>query len=191
MAAARRLYPERGPDVSPESLERAARTEPGAFDRHFTEPADLAFAVFEQNIAAIEILAARPETTFDDVLALMGEQLTSIVELLRVIDITGRDTEQVLVISGRLNGILAAMVDDGHRAGTIDPALSATTVIMGIALLAVALMRGDTAESHRAATVAAAIATLRRRAHPTAACDRPTVRDNSALMPSSPATDTH
>lgn len=197
MAAARNLYPEQGPDVSPESIERAARTGPGAFTRHFAEPADLAFAVFEQNMAAIEIFAARPENSVDDMLALIGEQLTSVMELLRILDVAGRDAERILVISNRLNTILTRKVAEGHRAGTVDPGFSATTVIMGIVLLAVALIRSEGNNDRSAATVASAMATLRRRVHPPTeqaddpASNRPAAPVNSIARPSSPTNETY
>lgn len=64
-----------GPSAPMSLIWTTADVSPGVLYRHFPDRESLAHAVIEQNVEALEKIAARPDCTLDDLLAAVLDQL--------------------------------------------------------------------------------------------------------------------
>ncbi len=89
LAAAREVFAEAGIAAPLSEVARRAGVGQGSLYRHFPDRVALAVAVFEDNVADLERLAANPAATTRDLLALLTRQIvesTAFVELARAHD---------------------------------------------------------------------------------------------------------
>src|SRR6187431_920155 len=74
IAAAREVFDEVGMTAPLSAVAKRAGVGQGSLYRHFPDRLSLALAVFEENMAAIDALAAQPESTLRDVCELVTHQ---------------------------------------------------------------------------------------------------------------------
>lgn len=86
LRAGREVFAEGGIDAPLSEVARRAGVGQGSLYRHFPDRVALAVAVFEENVAQLEALAALPGTSAHDLLALLTRQIvesTAFIELVR------------------------------------------------------------------------------------------------------------
>ncbi|AQA25932.1 bacterial regulatory, tetR family protein [Rhodococcus sp. MTM3W5.2] len=158
--AARRVFAENGVDAPLSLIARAAGVGQGSLYRHFPNRESIILAVFEDNIAEIEELAARPESTLDEILEFIVEQITASTAFVAMLSPTGIDDPRILEISRRLTGLLVDKVEGARRSGAVAADVDAADVVLALAMFAPILLQTD--ESSRRDVAARAWRLLRR-----------------------------
>jgi len=128
--AARRLFTERGYRVPLSTIAREAGVGQGVLYRHFPTRLDLAFAVFEENFAELEAIAADPgEGAFGRLWSRLLEMTIAesafvemVVDARRALPDRGDDR--------RLLALVEATLPRARAAGLVDPALTADDVLL-------------------------------------------------------------
>ena len=116
IAAARVVFAEAGYDAPLNAVARVAGVGQGSLYRHFPHRVDLALAVFDENVVAIEELAARPESTLADVLELITDQAVESTAFIHMIT-ESRDPRIEEHLGGRLHAVLESKLGAARAAG--------------------------------------------------------------------------
>ncbi|MFI6433506.1 TetR/AcrR family transcriptional regulator [Rhodococcus oryzae] len=158
--AARRVFAENGVDAPLSLIARAAGVGQGSLYRHFPNRESIILAVFEDNIAEIEELATRPESTLDEVLEFIVEQITASTAFVAMLIPAGLEDPRLVEVSVRFTDLLVGKVEGARRAGAIAPEVEAADVVLALAMFAPILLQTD--EDSRRDTAARAWRLLRR-----------------------------
>lgn len=130
LRAAHRLFAERGFLVPLNAIAQAAGVGQGVLYRHFPSRLDLAFAVFEDNLAAFERAAADPAPeTFGRLWHLLLEQTVREAAFVEMM-LEARVTRTAYDGEERLRAALAPALRRAHEAGLAPPELDLPRVIL-------------------------------------------------------------
>ncbi|MFD9547914.1 TetR/AcrR family transcriptional regulator [Nocardia salmonicida] len=177
LAAARTVLIEDGIDASLAKIARTAEVGSGSLYRHFPTRESLTMAVFGDYIRDLEKLGAQAESTLDEILDLVIEQLPVSAALVSTLTAnpTFADSDPdpgLSAIGNRLSTLLATKLSSPETRGTIHPDTTAEQLFLAIALVAALLTK--TAPALRPATAAQSWQILRRGLrHPAAEIDLP------------------
>ncbi|MBH0776572.1 helix-turn-helix domain-containing protein [Nocardia bovistercoris] len=155
--AAREVFAENGFEVALSSIARAAGVGQGVLYRHFPTRESLALAVFEENIVEVETVAGDTGSTVDDVLAVIVDQLTTSAAFIAMFDPTGTDDPRLLEVSLRLITLLGRKLEDPRQRGAIRPDVTASDVLIAVAMLAAVMVKTDVQSKRRVAAQAWAL----------------------------------
>jgi AcrR family transcriptional regulator len=150
IAAAREIFATRGIHAPLSSVAKEAGVGQGSLYRHFPTRSSLAVAVFQQNVDELELLAAREEATFGDVLRLITEQAIVSTALFEMIE-TDQAESAADELAARVDAVLASKMDRARDAGELSPSTTADDVRLGIAMLAGALAKTQHDQRRRVA----------------------------------------
>jgi AcrR family transcriptional regulator len=145
VAAARSIFASQGLDAPLSSVARAAGVGQGSLYRHFPTRSSLAVAVFQENLDAIETLAAGRDSTLGDILRALTEQAirsTAFFEMLQVVDLDAESRE----LARRIHAVLSPAVEAARRADVIAEWLTVDDVLLALAMLSGALSKSPPAE---------------------------------------------
>lgn len=147
LAAARTVFDEHGPSAPLLLISNTAGVSSGVLYRHFPHRKTLIQAVFDQDIEALEKLAADPDCSLDEFLAAFLDSLVDCTAFLSNLRYDQRDPDQA-ASSQRVHGLLAAKLatDTGD---TLRPGTTADDLLLAIGLIAALLTK--TAEPLRRA----------------------------------------
>ncbi|WP_280268862.1 helix-turn-helix domain-containing protein [Nocardia wallacei] len=145
LAAARTVLAERGFDAPLSAIARAAGVGQGSLYRHFPTRESLALAVFEDNIAAIETLAATPESTLEEVLAAVISQLAESIALIEIIDPMADDM-RLGSLHGRLSAVFTAKLDTARATGAMRADATVDDLLLALSMYAALLSRTPAAD---------------------------------------------
>lgn len=137
IAAARDVFAHSGFDAPLSLIARTAGVGQGSLYRHFPDRASLALAVFEDNIVELEALAAKPETTLDDILDEVMDQVTTSIAFVEAINPAARDP-RLIVMAERVRNILASKLDR-----SIGADVTADELMLALEMVAALLSRTD------------------------------------------------
>ena len=152
VAAAREVFADQGVDGPISAVAKRARVGQASLYRHFPTREALAFAVFDANLAEIESLAARPESTLREVTDLVTHQLEGHAA---VIAFFAREGDPHLrPLEQRMEAALAPKVEAARHAGQLDAGTTVADVMLAVGMLAALVARSDA--EHRHARVEAA-----------------------------------
>lgn len=160
IAAARRVYAEQGLSAPFSAVARRAGVGQGSLYRHFPDRVALAAAVFEENVADLERLAADAHATLEDLFdAVVAQAIasTAFIELTTA----HRDDPAVIHLGTRFERVVADLLDREHRAARIGAHVETADVLLATGMLATELARTPAPER---AAVADRIRALFRRA---------------------------
>lgn len=145
IAAAREIFGTRGLDAPLSSIAKKAGVGQGSLYRHFPTRADLATAVFEENMKQIDALAENPEATLRDVVDLVTHHAEGTAALLIALY---RTLPEGLAASFEIR--LRAAIErtwDNHD-GLVGPDTSVDDVMLSIAIVAGVMMQAPPEERH-------------------------------------------
>jgi AcrR family transcriptional regulator len=140
--AARDVFADTGFDAPLSLIARRAGVGQGSLYRHFPDRASIALAVFEDNISALETLAAQPGSTLDGVLDLVVAQLTASIGLIEVIDPVTTDP-RLAVMNERMKALFTAKLDRARSSGAVRDDVTTDDLLLALAMLAALLARTD------------------------------------------------
>ncbi|WP_072843511.1 TetR/AcrR family transcriptional regulator [Rhodococcus tukisamuensis] len=143
VAAAREVFAEHGFDVPMSLIARTAGVGQGSLYRHFPSRDSVVLAVFEENIAVVEELALRPDSTLDDLLDALVEQVTTSTAFIAMVRPIGTDDPRIIEVSGRLTALLAGKLDGARRDGAVHADVDAGDFVLALAMFAAILIEAD------------------------------------------------
>lgn len=157
LAAARRLFAERGYHVPLAVVAREAGVGQASLYRHFPRRLDLALAIFEDNIRELERIGEDPgPQTFQRLWRTLAEltlEYTAFVEM--VVDLR-RQVDPAELSADRVRAVLQPALTRAQAAGLADPDLDVADVMLVQRMLyGVAVTEPDPADARAAALRAA------------------------------------
>ena len=145
IAAAREVFGEVGLSAPLNSVAKRAGVGQGSLYRHFPDRVSLAVAVFDDNIGALEELAARPGSTLDDLFDAVAEQAIASTALIDLIS-SNRHDPGAEHLATRVTGLAGALLVRGQSSGQIGAQVETADVMLAIAMLAFAISKADPEE---------------------------------------------
>jgi AcrR family transcriptional regulator len=159
VAAAREVFGTAGYDAPLSAVARRAGVGQGSLYRHFPDRVSLALAAFDDNVSQLEALAARPDSTLDDCLDLLTEQVITAAAFIDMLSgLTG--DPRVAVVTERVTAVLAAKLPEAQRTGRYGPGLQSRDLLLAVGMMSTLIARTPPAD--RQATADRAWALLRR-----------------------------
>jgi AcrR family transcriptional regulator len=147
LGAARQQFDSDGFDASLSAIARRAGVGQGSLYRHFPDRVSLAIAVFTENVAELEALAASPTVTLSDVLALITEQTIASMAFIDMLHASDED-DRLRHIIARVTVVLDRALSAAQRAGTARAGVTAADAFLAVQMVA-ALLAKTPAESRR------------------------------------------
>lgn len=144
IAAARTVFADSGYDAPMSLIARTAGVGQGVLYRHFATKEALALAVFEENIIEVENIAADPNTTVEDVLKIIIDQITTSAAFIAMLN-PSSDDPRIFEPAFRLITLLGDKLTDPVQRGEIRPGIEATDIVLAVGMVAGVLTRTDAA----------------------------------------------
>ncbi|MGW5228300.1 TetR/AcrR family transcriptional regulator [Nocardia niigatensis] len=141
--AARTQFADAGLDVPLSAIARAAGVGQGVLYRHFPTRDDLAMAVFDENFAEVEALAADPDVNLKELLTFIVDQLTDSAAFIVMLDPVSTNDERLAETAARMLALITTKLDDPHQRGPIRGSMTASDIIMALAMLAAVLVKTE------------------------------------------------
>ncbi|WP_062312387.1 TetR/AcrR family transcriptional regulator [Demequina rhizosphaerae] len=146
VAAARDVFAEQGVDGPISAVARRAGVGQASLYRHFPSRQELAFAVFEENLVAIERLAADPGASLRDLTDLITLQIEGSAA---VITYFAREGDPLMRgFEDRMAAALSPKVDAARSSGTLADATTVADVLMAVGMLAALVARVPAERRH-------------------------------------------
>lgn len=145
LAAAREVFASDGFAAPLSAVARRAGVGQGSLYRHFPDRTALAIAIFDENLAALEIFVDRPESTLDDLLDRVIEQALASTALIDLVMADAHDPRAVH-LAERLDTVVARLLAREQAAGRIGEHVGTEDVILAVSMLAGVLARSDAAD---------------------------------------------
>ena len=124
------------------SVARRAGVGQGSLYRHFPDRIALAVAVFDDNILELEVLAALPDTTLDDVFDRVAEQAIGSTALIDMIA-SNRHDPRAEQLGTRVIAVADAVLARDQALGRIGAHVTTDDVMLSVSMLAFVLSRSD------------------------------------------------
>ncbi|HEX6355972.1 helix-turn-helix domain-containing protein [Actinophytocola sp.] len=147
VAAAREVFADAGFDAPLSAVTKKAGVGQGSLYRHFPDRISLAIAVFEDNVAELEAVAADPSSTLDDLVALITERTTESVAFVDMVT-PARDDPRIAAIVRRVEATIASSLRRARRTGEVRRSVRTADVMLAVSLVA-ALVAKTPAEQRR------------------------------------------
>lgn len=153
IAAAREIFSTAGYNAPLNAVAKRAGVGQGSLYRHFPTRTALAVAVFDENLTALEAIAADPEATFD---VLLDRVIAQALVSTAFIDMLNADQlgEGTAPLGARLEAIVATLLERDQEAGRVGRHIETADALLAIEMLADLLAR--TPADRRAATASRA-----------------------------------
>lgn len=148
VGAAREVFAERGLHAPLSAVARRAGVGQGSLYRHFPQRGALVLAAFTENVERLEALAAAPDATLGRVLE---EALELAEQSSAFMAAVAADDAAMVELGVRVRAVIAGLVADGRRDGTLGPDVDVEDVLLGLLMLSSALGSLPVAERTAAA----------------------------------------
>jgi AcrR family transcriptional regulator len=139
LAAARAVFSEHGGAVPMSLISTTAGVSPGVFYRHFPDRDSLTWAVFDEDIEALEKFASRPGCTLEELLAEFLDQLVDCIAFVATLRPDDHDPAQAAAVT-RMHAMITDKLGT-DAGGTYRPGATARDFLLAIALVAALLTR--------------------------------------------------
>lgn len=156
IAAAREVFADSGYSAPLSAVAKKAGVGQGSLYRHFPDRVSLAVAVFDENIGELEILAADPVSTLDNLLDRVIEQALVSKVLIDLITVDP-DDERIAHLGTRLAAVVETVVERERAAGRIRSTVAADDVFLAVSMVAGLVARVPAAGRREIATRAWAL----------------------------------
>lgn len=142
IAAAREVYAESGVGAPFSAVAKRAGVGQGSLYRHFPDRTALAAAVFEENLAELERIAAPSDSTLDDLLDAVLDQVLVSTSLITLLTADPHDP-RVAHLGERYRDVVTTLLRREHAAGHIDESITPEDVLLATEMLAFVLARTE------------------------------------------------
>jgi AcrR family transcriptional regulator len=143
------VFAEAGLNAPLNSVARRAGVGQGSLYRHFPDRVSLAVAVFDENIGALEQLAARPDARLDDLFDAVADQAIASTAMIDLIA-SHRHDSGADHLATRVTALAETLLRRDQAAGLIAPSVETADVMLAVSMLAFTLSK---AEQHEQADV--------------------------------------
>lgn len=133
IAAARKVFDERGLNAPLSAVAKAAGVGQGSLYRHFPDRVSLAIAVFNENMDALEELAAKPEATLWSAAQAVTQYAEGTAAIFPVLTLHSEEP-RVQQLERRLRAVFESLWERGE--GFVGPRTSVDELILAIAMIA-------------------------------------------------------
>ena len=144
IAAAREVYAEGGLSAPFSAVAKRAGVGQGSLYRHFPDRTALAVAVFEENVADLEVFTSTGERTIDDLMDRVVDQAVSSTAFIELITADMNDP-RVKPLGERYFALVERLVARDRAAGRVGAHIDTEDVTMATGMLATELARTDAA----------------------------------------------
>ncbi|MEU0539908.1 helix-turn-helix domain-containing protein [Nocardia sp. NPDC005978] len=148
LEAARGAFAAHGLNVPLSLIAREAGVGQGSLYRHFPNREAIILAVFRENIEQLEALAADVDSTLDELLDQIFQQMTTVTPLFDSLAGADLSDSRLTEVIGRLYGLLGEKLADETRRGSIRADATAEEIFLAVGMLGALLNR--TPEDQRA-----------------------------------------
>jgi len=145
LAAAREVFATEGFAAPLSAIARRAGVGQGSLYRHFPDRTALAIAIFDENIAALEVSVDRPGSSLDDLLDRVIDQALVSTALIDLVMANAHDPRAVH-LNERFHAVVDRLLAREQAAGRIGEHVSSADVILAVSMLAGVLARSDAAD---------------------------------------------
>lgn len=146
VAAARDVFAEQGVDGPLSAVAKRAGVGQGSLYRHFPSREALAHAVFDENLAEVERLAAHDHSSLRDVTDLITHQLEGNAAMIAYFAHEG--DPRLRGFEARIAAALAPKVEAARADGTLGPRTTVDDVVLAVAMLAALVARAPETTRH-------------------------------------------
>ncbi|WP_062386220.1 TetR/AcrR family transcriptional regulator [Demequina iriomotensis] len=146
VAAARDVFAANGVEGPVSAVARRAGVGQASLYRHFPTRESLVYAVFDENLTAIETLAADPGTTLRDVTDLVTHQIEGTAAIITYA--ATDDGPEMRALERRMARAIAGKVDLARTDGTLAPGTTAEDMLLAIGMLAALVARVPADQRH-------------------------------------------
>ena len=147
MTAALEVFAEGGIDAPLSAVAKKAGVGQGSLYRHFPDRVSLALAAFEDNVAELEVMAAEPGCTLDQLLEAITRQTIDSIAFVDMVT-TGTADARLEAVSDRVKETLAGPLRAAQQSGRVQKSLTADDLMLAIGMVA-ALVAKTPAASRR------------------------------------------
>jgi len=151
IAAAREVFAESGFQAPLSAVARRAGVGQGSLYRHFPDRISLAVAVFDDNIADLEALLDRDDSSLSDLFDLVTEQAIGSPAFIDML-ISERADPRTTHLGTRLSAVVDAILARDKAADRIAQSVTTDDVVLAISMLAILLSKSSPAEREDIAT---------------------------------------
>jgi AcrR family transcriptional regulator len=142
IAAAREVFGESGLSAPLNAVAKRAGVGQGSLYRHFPDRVALAVAVFDDNVGDLEALAARPDSTLDDLFDAVASQAIAGAAMIDLIA-SERHHPGADDLARRVTALAGALLVREQAAGTIRGDVETADVMLAVSMLAFAISKAD------------------------------------------------
>lgn len=146
LAAAREVFAEYGADAPLRVIAARAGVGKGSLYRHFPNREAIIIAVFEDYVADLERLAARPDVTAEAVLAAVVAHLVDSVAFIAVLDPADSSDARLYTPGQRVMALLGAKLADDTTRGDLRADLTVEEAFIAVSMLAALLHKTPAAQ---------------------------------------------
>ncbi|MFE3542992.1 TetR/AcrR family transcriptional regulator [Nocardia sp. NPDC059177] len=136
LAAAKATFVEHGLDAPLNQIARAAGVGQGSLYRHFPTREAIILAVFDENLGQLEAMVAKVDSTLDELLAEMFDQIVDVAVLFELFRFADSSDPRLAEIIGRLYALLDEKLGDDSSRGSIRRGVTAEDIFLSVGMLA-------------------------------------------------------
>lgn len=148
LVAAKAAFAEHGLDVPLNLIARTAGVGQGSLYRHFPSREAIILAVFEENLDQLEAMVANVESTLDELLTEMFDQIVEVAVLFDLFRVADSSDPRLVGIIARLYALLDEKLADDSSRGSVRRGVTAEEIFLAVGMLAALLNK--TPEGERA-----------------------------------------
>ncbi|MEV0062596.1 helix-turn-helix domain-containing protein [Nocardia sp. NPDC050718] len=148
LAAAKATFAEHGLDAPLNLIARTAGVGQGSLYRHFPTREAIILAVFDENLAQLEAMVAKTDSTLDELLAEIFDQIVEVAVLFDLFRLADSSDPRLAEIIARLYALLDEKLADDSRRGSVRRGVTAEDIFLAVGMLGALLNK--TPERERA-----------------------------------------
>ncbi|GAB2494952.1 TetR/AcrR family transcriptional regulator [Promicromonospora xylanilytica] len=142
LAAAREVFGSAGTGAPLSAVAKRAGVGQGSLYRHFPERLDLVVAVFEEQVIAVEELAAMPGTRLPELLGLVTRHAVDSVAFVDLVR-PGVPDGRLAALGGRVAVALSTRLEDALAASEVPAGTTREDLLLAVSMVAGALSQVD------------------------------------------------
>jgi AcrR family transcriptional regulator len=144
IAAAREIFGTVGFDAPLSLIARTAEVGQGSLYRHFPDRESLVLAVFQENIRGLESFAAQQDSTLDDILSVVIEQVTDVIACIPMLNPQlNPNNPKLAALNDRITTVFATKLDAAQACGRIRRDITVDDLMLALAMFATLLSHAD------------------------------------------------
>ncbi|GAA2218030.1 TetR/AcrR family transcriptional regulator [Promicromonospora sukumoe] len=143
LAAAREIFGSGGTDAPLSAVAKRAGVGQGSLYRHFPDRLDLVVAVFEEQVVAVEELAATPDADLADLLGLVTRNAVDSVGFVDLVRSRVPADERIVALGERVAAALGTRLAGATGSGDVPAGTTSDDLLLAVAMMAGGLSQAE------------------------------------------------